>query len=163
MNHLATEPPSPPWDLQGTAIALLHGWRSVLALVDYEASPVGPYDEVAVITLTRRGPSVMKMWVNTPASMIGGRRGWGFPKRLAPLRWQRQDQRIMFEAGKGKYRVRACGPSLPIRAHSWSVQVLDGRAVRVPLRVSGRIRIAWRGRQIVLLIESLVLSVLPPE
>ena len=41
--------------------------------------------------------------------------------------------------------------------------MLDGRAVRVPVRVSGKIRIAWHGRRVGIFVDDLVLGVLRPE
>ena len=154
--------PPPPWHLTGAAVLLPRGWSTLLALVHYASSPVGPYDELAVSTLTRRGPSVVKMYVTSQASVIGGRKGWGFPKQLGWLRWQRQGRRVAFRAGSREWRVRACGPALPVRARLWSVQVLEGQPVKVPLSISGRMQLAFQGRRIALLIESFEMTVLPP-
>ncbi|HVF10564.1 MAG TPA: acetoacetate decarboxylase family protein [Abditibacteriaceae bacterium] len=159
-DYLTTSPP--PWHLTGTAVLLLHDWRSVLALVHYDASPVGSYDELALSTVIRCDPTVVEMYVNSQASMIGGRAGWGFPKQMAPLRWERHGPRVVFQAGSRRWRVRSCGPPLAVRAQLWSVQVLDGRKVKVPLRVVGRVRIAFQGRRLALLIESFAMMVLPP-
>jgi len=155
--------PLPPWELEGAAIVFLHDWRSVLALVRYDASPVGPYEELAVATLTVHGPTVTEMVVNSALSMMGGRRGWGFPKVLGALRWRQSGQRIIFDAGNHRYRVKMTMAALPIKLNGWCWQILDGRRVRVPVQLRGRARVAWQGRRIAVVVELLVLRVLRPE
>jgi len=148
--------------LTGTAILFLHDWRSVLALVHYETSPVGPYNELAVGALTGHGPSVVEMYVSSQAAMIGGRTGWGFPKQLRELDWEHQARRVAFQIDSRKWRVRASGPSFPVRAHLWTVQILNGRRVRVPIKIAGRARLAFQGRRFALLMESFEMTVAPP-
>jgi hypothetical protein len=155
--------PHPPWHLRGAAVVLPYGVLGVLALVHYETSPVGPYDELAVIRLTRRGPSVVEMCVNSTASMIGGRRGWGYPKQLGRLQWQRQDQRVLFRAGRRQWLVSPWGIAFPVRLRAWTAQLLNGTSVRAPVRVAGRARLAWNGRRVALLMESLEMTVFPPQ
>src|SRR5687768_4495669 len=111
--HPSSFPPPPPWELEGAAVVLLHSWRSILALVRYDCSPVGSYEELAVATLTLHGPTVVKMIVNSTASLLGGRQGWGFPKELGQLRWKQHGRRIRFVAGARVYRVRLSRFSFP--------------------------------------------------
>jgi hypothetical protein len=134
----------------------------VLALVHYDTSPVGSYNEMAVAVLTRHGPSVVQMPVSLRASMIGGRRNWGFPKTLAPLNWQQHGKRITFKAGGKQYRARVFGPSFPLRLRTASTQKLHGESVRVPVEITGRVRLAWCGRHIAVLMESFTMVVQPP-
>ena len=58
-----------------------------VALVDYAPGGVLAYREllVAVACVPRRGPEVTiaQIWVDSPASLAGGRALWGIPKRLA--------------------------------------------------------------------------------
>ena len=154
--------PPPPWHLTGTAIVLPLGWRGVLSLVHYETSPVGPYDELAVGVLTRRGPSVAEMGVTSEASRQGGRKIWGFPKELRPLSWQRHRGRVIFKAGHQVWRVRPWGPSCPVSLPFWTVQTLDGHPVRVPCHVQGRARLAFQGRRWALIVENFEMVVAPP-
>ena len=149
------------WLLTGSA-ALLLSPRGLVALVHYETSPVGPYDEWARIVFTRSGPRVVDMAVTSEESMHAGRANWGFPKRLAKLSWKRSGARLEFWTESENYRLRLRGPRLPMRAKFFCVQTLEGREVRVPLKSSGQARIAWRGRQIALLIEDFVFEVNPP-
>lgn len=57
----------------------------------FEASPVGPYLELAVVEPVRSGlrlgRCVTTMVVDSPASRVGGRLNWGFPKELGTLAW----------------------------------------------------------------------------
>jgi hypothetical protein len=105
----------------------------------------------------------MEMQVTSEASMLGGRHGWGYPKRLGMLRWQRKGQRVLFRADARQWLVRPWGPVFPVRLRAWTAQILDGRPVRAPVRVAGRARLAWSGRCMALLVESLEMSVLRPQ
>ena len=153
----------PPWTLAGSALLFLHSWRSTLALVHYDRSPVGAYNELAVVCWTRRGLAVTTMLVDSSASMHGGRANWGFPKRLAPLHWEREGRRARFEYSPRIWRARCWGPALPLRVTARVTQVLHGRAVRVPVRLQGRARLAWRGRQIGVFVDEFAMTVLPPS
>lgn len=100
----------PPWTLTGNGVILVahfpeafvraqgflvpyqqrayRGWIGTVMLVDYAASPVGPYQELLFIPgLFRFGErisfSISKIYVSTPDSVWNGRRNWGIPKELA--------------------------------------------------------------------------------
>jgi hypothetical protein len=161
------EIPVAPWHLSGAALGLPHLSLSqrpfgVLGLIHYDSSPVGPYNEMALAVLTRRGPSVVQMPVTSPASMIGGRRIWGFPKTLAELQWRRNGQRITFTAGKKQWRARAVGPRVSLRLRASSTQQLNGEWVRVPLDITGHLQLAFCGRRLAIWMESFDLVVHPP-
>src|SRR5687767_13821084 len=108
-----------PWTLTGEALVMLRDVKTVLALVNYHTSPVGPYRELAEASLMRRskyfGPSVSRMWVDSADSMREGRAIWGFPKTLHPMAWKRDGRRIEFRATYGGevlwWRARVFGPS----------------------------------------------------
>ncbi len=57
------------------------------AFVRYLDTPVGPYDEVLGLVVSRTGlrvwGSVAFMAVDSPASLVGGRANWAMPKTLA--------------------------------------------------------------------------------
>jgi hypothetical protein len=159
--------PDAPWHLTGSALGLLHISFSqrqlgALALVHYDHSPVGTYNELTLAVLSRRGPTVVQMPVTSPASMIGGRRIWGFPKTLADIRWQRTGERITFRAGKKQWRARTVGPRIPLRLRASSTQQLNGEWVRVPFEMKGRARLAFSGRQLAVLLEAFEMVVHPP-
>ncbi|HEX8833952.1 MAG TPA: hypothetical protein VF719_07110 [Abditibacteriaceae bacterium] len=152
--------PAPPWSLRGEAFVLLDRVHPILCLVKYEDSPVGSYLELAGVRLTWGGPSVVSMPVNSLAAREGGRRGWGFPKELADLRWEQHGERVTFRAGKTVWRFRGFGPSFPIALSAWTVQTHNGEIVRVPVRVAGKARFAFRGRQLALWLREMQLDVL---
>lgn len=164
--------PAPPWDLRGASfvtlqrVSIRRGGIAVLALVRYDESPVGAYLERAVAVMTRRGPSVIEMQVSSPASMRGGRRGWGYPKTLADLTWRETNEMTVFNARLQNrehiYRARAFGPSFPIRVRAWSAQTLNGKDVRAPFQLRGRARLAKVNRRLGVCIESFEMRVLPP-
>ena len=153
---------TPPWRLTGSAVALLSP-RGVVMLVHYDTSPVGSYDEWARAVLALRGPRIVEMLVTSEASMRGGRENWGFPKQLAKLQWMQRGPRIEFRTQNAIYRLRAGGPSVPLRLRSFCVQTLHGQDVRVPFFIEGKARLALRGRQIALLMEDFVFDVERPQ
>ena len=137
-------------------------FKSAIACVHYETSPVGAYDEFAVIELSLRGPSVVEMPVTSEASRQAGRELWGFPKELGNLSWRQSAQRIVFQKEGETFRFRSMKFSFPIRAKAWTNQVLNGQNVRVPCAIQGRARLAFRGKQISVLLGNFTLEVFPP-
>jgi hypothetical protein len=96
--------------------------RPVLgALLAYTESPVGEYREIQGLraTLGRQGPrvSVPFIAVDSPASVVGGRRNWALPKTLAEFTGDPAG-RAMTATGAG-WRVaataRPLGPAVPLR------------------------------------------------
>jgi len=100
--------PGAPWRLQGEAIvtfARAPGLRQpgraptsrrlpgpvLVGAVRYTNTPVGPYLEFAVgepaWLRNRPGFAITTMVVDSPASRLGGRANWGFPKEMGLLRW----------------------------------------------------------------------------
>lgn len=164
--------PSPPWDLCGAAVVMLQrvplsqGVIAVLALVRYDKSPVGAYNERAIAVMTRRGPSVVEMQVSSLASLRGGRGGWGYPKTLGDLKWRLENRVTVFDSRFEKrhnvYRARAFGPSLPIRVRAWSAQTLNKKSIRAPFVLRGRARFAWVNRRLGVVVESFAMRVSPP-
>lgn len=151
-----------PWHLTGSA-ALLLSKSGGVALVHYETSPVGSYEEFARGILTRRGPRVVEMLVTSEASRRGGRENWGFPKELAALSWQKRGARVEFRKSGEVFRFRVCGPRFPVRLRFFCVQTLQNQDVRVPFFIEGGARLAWRGRQIAVLLDDFIFDVEAPE
>ncbi len=127
-------------------------------LVNYHHSPVGPYLEHALSSLTWRGPHVFQMSVDLEASRIGGREIWGFPKTLEDLGWKRRGSHLEFRRESQIFRLRIVGPSFPLALAFWTVQNLRGQKVRVPGRIKAKARIGLRGRQIAVFIESFAME-----
>ena len=64
------------------------GGLGALMLVDYESSEAGPYRELLLIPGKFRWNdyhrhAISRIWVSSPASVVGGRANWGIPKQLA--------------------------------------------------------------------------------
>lgn len=154
--------PQPPWTLTGNA-ALLLSKSGGVALVHYESSPVGSYNEWARGVWTPRGPRVVEMAVTSEDSKRAGRENWGFPKQLESLCWQQHGAHIEFRRDAEIYRLRACGPQFLFRVQFFCVQTLNDQEVRVPFRIEGKARMAWRGRQIALLLHDFVFDVEAPQ
>lgn len=100
----------PPWTLTGNGVILIahfpeafartqgflalyqqrayRGWIGTIMLVNYQTSPVGPYQELLFIPgLFRFGNetcfSISKIYVSSQASVWNGRHNWGIPKEQA--------------------------------------------------------------------------------
>jgi hypothetical protein len=108
---------STPWKLTGSGYILLYrfpkafvteygflidfqkekfvsGWGAVM-LVDYQTSPVGPYQELLFIPgifsfNKKKVFSISKIYVSTQNSVINGIENWGIPKELADFRWSKE-------------------------------------------------------------------------
>ena len=168
----------PPWDLRGQAIVLpllrLQSGRLLIgaqAWVRYDSSPVGPYDEYAVAVLRRvgakSGPHVVEMAVTSPTSMRCGRANWGYPKTLRALKYLRRGLGVRFEdegGREGRLRLfRLSRFSFPIAALAWTVQVLEGQSVRVPMSVRGRARLCWSRKRLGVCVEDFRFHVAAPR
>ncbi len=153
----------PPWHLRGEAVALLASPVSVCLLVNYTSSPVGPYLEHALATLTLRGPHVFQMSVNLEKSMLGGRAIWGFPKTMEALAWQKKRDRLTFRRLDKVLRVRAFGPKFPLALPFWAAQQKEGAWVRVPGFIRARVRLAFRGVQLALWFDSFSMEIKAPK
>ena len=150
------------WTLRGKGVLLLRGAKSATACIQYADSPVGAYEEFAIIELSLRGPSVVEMPVTSEASRRAGRALWGFPKELGSLAWRQNGARIEFQKEREIFRFRALKFSFPVRAKAWTNQFLNGQNVRVPVSIQGRARLAFRGKQCALFLESFEMQVFPP-
>jgi hypothetical protein len=154
--------PGAPWRLEGEAIVTLArapGRRGdavpaarrlpgplLVVGARFTASPVGPYLEFAVcepaMLRGRPGWSITTMVVDSPASRLGGRMNWGFPRELGTLRWTADgettelrwvDRGIVIRATPRRFRMPA---ALPVRAIQHSAE----GAVIVPGRLRGWLR-----------------------
>lgn len=158
-------PLSPPLD----AVSGLFAGVGLLMLVDYCASPTGPYRELLYIPgyaearlpsrsaapdspRKLRGHSIGEIFVTTEASRDSGIANWGIPKRLGRLAWQIAgdatetillcDERgeTLFEA-----RVRPLRriPALPMTSslvpHTL-LQSMGGRLFRTSIGARGTVR-----------------------
>lgn len=162
---MSSSSPPAPWTLAGEsivclargadAVALPPGLRRVpgptlLAAVRYTGSPVGPYLELAVGRPARLGSRVgwciTTMVVDSPASRIGGRASWGFPKELGTLSWMRvaageervlrwDEREVEVRGVPTRFRIPALVPLRALQRRT------DGPVV-VPGRLRGLARLA---------------------
>lgn len=69
------------------ALGRVRPLRCIGALLHYDASPVGPYNELIALLVLRRGDSLIVhvpfIAVDSPTSVVGGRANWALPKILA--------------------------------------------------------------------------------
>ncbi|WP_245872755.1 hypothetical protein [Deinococcus planocerae] len=126
----------PPWTLRGHGLVALyapapHLPLGALMLVRYASSPVGPYDELLwveapVASPAGPRPQVRSIVVSTRASVAGGRRNWGIPKRPAGFEWEG-------EPGRGQVRVTgADGRGVAHLAYRWGGLRLPVTTALVP-------------------------------
>lgn len=143
----------PPWVLTGQAACFMQAPFQVRLLVNYEYSPVGPYVEHGLVRWSPGGPHVFQMSVTSPDSVVAGRANWGFPKVLEPLKWHNDGKRIQFSGHGEPVNLKPWGPRLPLKLKFSCIQDLHGQRVQVKGRISARGRLAWRGRQLALLLD----------
>lgn len=178
----ATYPPE-PWHLGGTMhlslwrvpvdalpttyhAALPTGARPVTlgghalvgtAFVAYDPGGVLVYDELLCATLTwhraRPRVTISDIWVDSPASLAGGRELWGIPKDLARFTREQRGRELHLAAAAGDQVLATAtatpGTRLP---GSWplpmpTAQRLDGREHVSPVRALGRVatcHLDWR-------------------
>lgn len=152
--------PPPPWIVRGSALVVLGhlsrgraralaaqprgfmappllGSLGVLGLIHYDDTPVGPYNELALMpgVLWRQmlpGMLISHMLVDNARSRMAGRALWGLPKELARFAWT--DQQIAVTtptgtplltaarrtpAGSSRARPHAARPPLPNLHDGW--------------------------------------------
>lgn len=150
----------PPWTLHGHGFISLfppsdeaaHGGLAVTMLVNYAASPVGPYRELVYIPgffevggFVR--PRVTRIFVDSEASAAWGRRNWGLPKDVAAFDWQDGFVRVT-RGGRflGEFAWTERGPSLPattaLLPAAWGTlaQPWEGRGIFTRPQATGRVR-----------------------
>lgn len=123
------------------------GRRTVIGLawVDYQPGGVLTYREVLAAVLVRRGlrvaPTIVRIWVDSEASLAGGRALWAIPKDLARLEVQGGRFAADTDAGPigfGAARVRAALPGRwPVRFRV--AQHRGATPVISPVRATGRV------------------------
>lgn len=159
----------PPWDLTGSGYIFLYrlpremaeqyvpfgiykGGLSLLMLIDYASSNVGPYQEAlfvpgAVEYPNNTGYSIGRIFVSTMISVVNGIHNWAIPKELAQFRFDsidRHTERITVAQGdQPPYLdmvVNAGGWRFPINAALLPavVQHQDGKTYKTRIRANGR-------------------------
>ncbi|MGQ9908322.1 MAG: acetoacetate decarboxylase family protein [Candidatus Flexifilum sp.] len=170
------EPTPPPWLLRGTGYVVLYwfqrdpgraaqfcqphladAWRGgpgSLTWMDYRESPVGPYREILFVPgqfaiAGRRSFSISRIYVETLASVIGGRANWGIPKDLAEFNSDRRADgtEILSAHSDGRTIARLIvhplGPQIPLDTAFMPLpmmQYMDGKFFHTPLTLRGRVQ-----------------------
>lgn len=137
------EYPFAPWQLTGEAFMFMYrlprnnatavshwplefqksfkgGW-AFLMLVNYKDSPVGPYKELLFIPGKAETPvgvcqSISRIFVDSAASVAGGRGNWGIPKYLADFDWVKEGRESQIKVswqGKEVFQARIRKSKLP--------------------------------------------------
>lgn len=114
----------------------------------YTDSPVGPYLELAIGAPARLGMRpgwcITTMIVDSPASRVGGRLNWGYPKELGTLLWDRDGDAVELRwverglALRGVPRRLGVPAIVPLR----TLQHRSDGPVVVPSTIRGRARYA---------------------
>ncbi|HKD73936.1 MAG TPA: acetoacetate decarboxylase family protein, partial [Ktedonobacterales bacterium] len=134
---------------RGLMAAPLVGSLASLALVRYNATPVGPYHELAISpgVLWHAIPAafISDMLVDSVPSWLGGRSLWGLPKALADFTWtaNSQTQTVAVAAGssgelllRAEFRLRGSLPGIIVPP----IPVISVRGPRHQLfNISGRV------------------------
>lgn len=132
---------------------------AIVMLVEYAASPVGPYRELLYIPgrfdfgAGRRAWSVTRIYVDSWASVVNGRLNWGIPKDRADFRSTPAGRGQDIEVTIGTRRVaafslQARGPDIPAPAGlipatlRTLLQDYAGRRFELAPRASGRVGLA---------------------
>jgi hypothetical protein len=128
-------------DVGGRAVAVCGGF------VQYRDTPVGPYGEVfGGVALRKDGKTAVTipfMAVDSPASVVGGRRNWALPKTLATFGGSPTSGSVTAEGPGWRLRAtaRALGVALPVRSGGRIVQRWpDGELRTTLMRARGRAR-----------------------
>ncbi|MET1074063.1 MAG: acetoacetate decarboxylase family protein [Umezawaea sp.] len=165
-----SEYPPEPWDLHGHGcVSLWRAQRDMLpplpsgvrpviafgravvatAFVDYLPGSLLPYRELLAAVVVRDGLrvglSITHIWVDSPASMAGGRELWGIPKELAELKVIPAPAFAATATGIAEAGHSSYGRGVPAPIAGSVFQALHGATVRTPVRMSGRVRVAKVG------------------
>ncbi|MER7395886.1 acetoacetate decarboxylase family protein [Streptomyces sp. NPDC000151] len=161
MTAVDTPFPPPPWRSTGTLWAALlttcrplplppalrplgSPQRLVMLLIRYRHGTLR-YDEFALASPARSGVRAglftHHIWVDTPASLSGGRQIWGVSKELAHFAWSRHSLLVSDDDGPiAGLRFGPRGPRLPtLPALGPAFGQRDGRLLHFTSRLTGRI------------------------
>lgn len=177
MHAPSTDFPPEPWHLGGSMLAtvwkvdptdvrtrvdpfLPSGVRPVTvgghafvmtAFVRYEPGSVLSYDELLVAVIARRGfrpiTTIPQIWVDSPASVQGGRTLWGIPKHLATFE-QTWGGTITGAATADGVPLASVRATQGLRIPGWrrvplpNGHRLDGRTTFADVQALGRLHLA---------------------
>lgn len=123
----------------------------ITAFVRYEPGGVLSYDELLLAVVARRGrqliTTIPRIWVDSPASLAGGRTLWGIPKHLADFE-QTWDGPITARAALDGDEIASARAVPRLSVPGWrrlplpTAQRLDGRTTFAEVQALGRLRFA---------------------
>jgi hypothetical protein len=141
-----------PYVPDGVTLAAGRGQGLLLtAFVRYEPGSVLSYDELLVAAVARRGLGpvavIPHIWVDSPASVAGGRALWGIPKHLAAFEedWSGP---ITGSATVGGAELASVRAAQGVRLPGWrrvpmpTAQRLDGRSTFASVQALARLHLA---------------------
>lgn len=141
----------PPLDIPDGRRALRVGGKVVVgaAFVRYTPGGVLAYDELLIAVPNGSRVTIPQIWVDSAASMAGGRELWGIPKQLAEFeRTDTRDGATMAMGSVASIDARYGRPLLPgmRQVPLTTLQSFDGRRILSRNRVIGRVsrlRATW--------------------
>ena len=176
LDALPLSVPAAPWLCRARALVWLQratppsfAWEgrawplSLVALVEYLDSPVGPYHEVLAGSLVRVGRAVLAqvpfIAVDSPASVRGGRANWALPKTTATFDGSLREARMAvtgdgWTVDVGPVSAAPAPPTVPLLGAFSCVGPLGryrttlrgrGRPVSVEAAISGPTLGPWLG------------------
>lgn len=127
------------------------------AFVRYEPGSVLAYDELLVAVIGRRGVrpvvTIPQIWVDSPASVAGGRALWGIPKQLASFEQSWGPVISGAATGDDGLPLASARATQGVRLPGWrriplpNGHRLDGRTTFAEVQALGRLHLAratWR-------------------
>ncbi len=135
------------------------GGPSVVMLVSYHQSNVGPYDELLFIPgkfrhQQQQFTSITRIFVSTQASVVNGRKNWAIPKEMAAFDWHRAAngrERVCVSQGEhclADFTFKPVGPALPVSTAlipaGWRtlMQPVNTHLLFTKLQSSGKVKLA---------------------
>jgi hypothetical protein len=140
-------------------MADFRGGPSVVVLVNYHRSDVGPYYELLFMPgrFEHKGQqfsSITKIYVSTEASVVNGRKNWAIPKEIANFDWQIDEDGLenvqvrQRDQTFANFMFQPFGPTLPASTGlippGWRtvMQPGDTHLLFTKLQSSGKVKLA---------------------
>jgi hypothetical protein len=139
----STHPPAPtfPPAWAGRAEWNYTGSFGVIAALEYEDTPVGPYSELMyVVGAFEAGckaaapSSILRIWVDSSATCDAAHRIWGIPKQMASFQWRETNDTLgvtVTDAGSGEVVFNAMTKDTPIKAAMLIAAMKFGTAMQL--------------------------------
>ena len=133
----------------GTGVTTLPG-PGILFAARYQASPIGPFTELAVLEPVHRRPgrvglAVTYSVVDDERACREGRVKWGFPREVGRLRWDERGDAIRLTWDDQELQIDSIAGrrALPLFVPVHLLQHRGAERLVVPIRFRGLARMAW--------------------